>query len=108
MSLSNCLLARNTELTVQRVIDLVAGLGAEVIVADIGSTNGTVQAAQAHGAKVHVVDWHVNFGAAQIDALALTTGDWVLWGSIPTKGCCPEGVSKWPRSCLHPAFLRPL
>jgi hypothetical protein len=104
MSLSICLITRNAEHTVKRVLGSVAGLGAEVIVADTGSTDGTVQAARAQGAKVHVIEWHDHFGAAQNEALAQAAGDWVLWLN-PDEELLPQGREHMAALLARPEAL---
>jgi tetratricopeptide (TPR) repeat protein len=73
------LLTRDAESNLARALHSVAPLGAEVIVADTGSRDGTVQVARALGATVHVIPWQDDFGTAQNQALDLASGDWVLW-----------------------------
>src|ERR1051325_276483 len=79
VSLSICLITRDAEQKIQRVLGSIASLGAEVIVLDTGSTDQTVQAAQALGAKVRVIAWQEDFALAQNQALAQATGEWVFW-----------------------------
>ncbi len=79
MSLSICLITRDAEQTIERVLRSVSALGAEIIVADTGSRDGTVAAAQAHGAAVSVIPWQDDFAAAQNQALERATGDRVFW-----------------------------
>ena len=50
----------------------------ERIVVDSGSTDGTVSIARAKGAKVSEHDW-LGFGQQKNFALALASGDWILW-----------------------------
>jgi tetratricopeptide (TPR) repeat protein len=104
MSLSICLLTRNAEHTVQRPIDSVAGLGAEIIVVDTGSTDDTVQAARARGAKAHVIDWHDDFGAVQNNALAQASGDWILWLN-PDEELLPQGREQLAALMARPEAL---
>jgi hypothetical protein len=78
-SLSICLLTRDAEPKMERVLRSVASLGAEVLVGDTGSRDGTVQAAQALGAAVLAVPWQDDFGAAQNQVLDRATGEWVFW-----------------------------
>jgi hypothetical protein len=79
MSLSICLVTRNAEQTIAAALGSVADLGAELVVADTGSTDGTVAAAGALGAKVSTIAWQHDFAAAQNEAMDQATGDWVLW-----------------------------
>ena len=50
----------------------------EFIVVDSGSTDGTVELAQALGARVEVTSDWPGFGPQKNRALDLATGDWVL------------------------------
>lgn len=79
MSLSICLLTRDAYPHIERALRSVAPLGAEVILGDTGSRDGTVEAAQALGATVVAVPWADDFGAAQNLVLDRARGDWVLW-----------------------------
>jgi hypothetical protein len=79
MALSVCLLTRNEEANLPRVLASVAGLADEVVVADTGSTDRTREVAAQRGARVYSVGWQDDFAAGRNSALARATGDWVLW-----------------------------
>ena len=79
MSLTVCLITRDAEDRIERALRSLAPLGAEVLVADTGSRDGTVQAARALGATAFTVAWQDDFAAAQNAALDRASGDWVLW-----------------------------
>src|SRR5439155_2046407 len=79
MSLTVCLITRDAEEKLERTLRSVAPLGAELLVADTGSRDGTVQAARALGATAFAVAWQDDFAAAQNAALDRAAGDWVLW-----------------------------
>src|SRR6516164_1479948 len=79
MSLSICLVTRNEEGKLDRLLRSVAGLAEEVIVADTGSTDRTVAIAQEHGARVVMHKWRDDFGAARNFVLDQANGDWILW-----------------------------
>jgi hypothetical protein len=79
MSLSICLVTRNHASRVAVALRSVADLGAQLIVADTGSTDATADEARAAGAHVLAVPWHHDFSEAQNQALAAATTDWVLW-----------------------------
>src|SRR5207245_1820404 len=51
----------------------------EIIVADTGSKDRTIEIAAGLGAKVSSVEWQDDFSAARNFALDQATGDWVLW-----------------------------
>jgi hypothetical protein len=79
MTLTVCLLTRNDERNLPRVLDSVAGLADEVLVADTGSTDCTMQVARERGAQVFSTPWDDDFAAARDAVLARATSDWVLW-----------------------------
>jgi hypothetical protein len=79
MSLSVCLITRNEEKHLAQALASVAGLADQVVVADTGSTDGTVAVAARHGAEVSHVAWDDDFAAARNFALDRATSDWVLW-----------------------------
>ena len=95
MSLSICLITRNAEQAIPRALTSVATLAAEVIVIDTGSSDATVAVATALGAKVSVIPWQDDFGAAQNQAMAQATGDWVLWLN-PDEELMPQGQEQIP------------
>src|SRR5262245_21570036 len=79
MSLTVCLLTRNEAGNLDRVLGSVAGVADEVVVADTGSTDATVEKAQALGARVTSVAWDDDFSAGRNQALDQATSDWILW-----------------------------
>lgn len=79
MSLSVCLVTRNAASRLATALRSVADLGAQIVVADTGSTDDTVPVAHAAGARVEAVAWQDDFAAAQNQALAAATGEWILW-----------------------------
>src|SRR5438045_1279387 len=89
MLLSVCLLTRNEEKNIARVLHSVVGFADEVIVADTGSTDRTVALAAQVGAKVCPISWEDDFAAGRNQALAQATGDWILWLN-PDEELLPE------------------
>ncbi len=77
--LSVCLLTRNEEANIERVLRSVQGFTDEVVVADTGSTDRTVEFAKAMGARVTSVSWDDDFSEGRNVALRQATGDWILW-----------------------------
>jgi tetratricopeptide (TPR) repeat protein len=98
MSLSVCLLTRNEEHNIERVLRSVAGIADEVIVADTGSTDRTAALAAQLGAKVSDFDWKDDFAEGRNFALARATGDWILWLN-PDEELLPQSRKVLPR-CL--------
>jgi hypothetical protein len=89
MALSVCLLTRNEERNIARVLRSVAGLANQVIVADTGSDDRTASLAGELGATVSQFDWNDDFSAGRNFALRQATGDWVLWLN-PDEEVLPE------------------
>ena len=56
----------------------VAGFVDELVVVDTGSHDATVEIARRHGATVYSIPWPGDFAPARNEALARTSGDWVL------------------------------
>jgi Glycosyl transferase family 2 len=79
MKLSVCLVTRNDEKNLPRVLGSVNGIADEVIVAETGSTDGTLATAQSLGAKVSLFPWDDDFSAARNYALEQAGGEWILW-----------------------------
>lgn len=79
MGLSVCLVTRDAAARLPRVLGSVAAVADEVFVADTGSSDATVQIAQAHGARAEVMPWRDDFAEACNFALDRVRGDWVLW-----------------------------
>ena len=77
--LSVCTLTRNEESNIERALVSVAKFADEVVVADTGSTDRTVEIAEKLGAKVLKVAWHDDFSSGRNAAIEASTGDWVLW-----------------------------
>jgi glycosyltransferase involved in cell wall biosynthesis len=79
MSLSVCLIARNEESNLPRALRSVREVADEVIVADTGSTDATVEVARQWGASICHFPWCDDFSAARNHAIEQATGDWILW-----------------------------
>lgn len=76
--LSICMIVKNEEAVLGRALASAAGMGAELVVVDTGSTDGTVAIAEAAGATVHHFAWIDDFSAARNFAFEKATGTWML------------------------------
>ncbi len=87
--LSVCLLTRDEVGNIERVLRSVEGVADEVIIADTGSTDGTVRRARELGATVVPHVWSEDFSSGRNAALAAASCDWVLWLN-PDEELTPE------------------
>ena len=56
----------------------VRSIADEIVIADTGSTDGTVAVARRFGAKVFSIEWRHDFAEARNHSLEAATGDWLL------------------------------
>lgn len=76
--LSVSMIVKNEEQFLDQCLSTLEGVAHQVVVVDTGSTDRTVQIAEAYGAEVHHFEWCDDFAAARNFALEQTRGDWVL------------------------------
>ncbi len=76
--LTVCLITKNEEKFLAAALASIRELAAQIIVADTGSTDRTVEIAKEFGAEVYSFTWGDDFAAARNAALAHATGDWIL------------------------------
>ena len=50
----------------------------EIVIADSGSRDRTLEIARGYGARILTIEWK-GYGAARNSAVATATGDWILW-----------------------------
>ena len=78
-TLSLCLIVKNEEAMLPDFLTGVAGLWDELIAADTGSTDRTVDLLTEAGAQVVSFPWRDDFAAARNASIAPATGDWILF-----------------------------
>jgi glycosyltransferase involved in cell wall biosynthesis len=73
------MIVKNEAGNLERCLDSVRGLVAEIVAVDTGSTDATPEIARRHGAKVFSFDFtKVDFAAARNYGLGKATGKWIL------------------------------
>ncbi|MFQ5606399.1 MAG: glycosyltransferase family 2 protein [Candidatus Zixiibacteriota bacterium] len=75
-TLSVIIITKNEERNIQECLESVAWAG-EIVLADSGSTDRTVEIAERHGARVKRVEWE-GFGLTKQRALESVSGEWAL------------------------------
>lgn len=76
--LSLCMIVRQERDLLERCLRSVCDLVDEIVVVDTGSTDGTQQTAQAHGARLIQATWENDFAAARNRSLEAARGRWIL------------------------------
>ncbi len=79
MDLSVCLIVRNEQKNLDRVLRSVGPVPNEIILTDTGSTDGTVELAKDLNAKVSHFTWCDDFAAARNFCFSQASGDWIFW-----------------------------
>ena len=75
--LSTCLITRNEEHNLPRVLNSVRGVADEIVVVDCGSTDRTLEIARDYNARVITQAW-TNFAEQKNIAAAAASHDWIL------------------------------
>lgn len=78
MDLSLCMIVKNEEASLPQVLETVQPIVDEMVILDTGSSDRTVEIAQAYGARVYHFQWCNDFSAARNHALQYVRGRWVL------------------------------
>lgn len=73
------MIVRDEARTLDTALESVRTIADEVVVLDTGSTDRTVEIAEAAGATVHRAAWNDDFAVARNACLQHVRGEWVLW-----------------------------
>ncbi len=77
--ISLCMIVRNEERVLGACLESARPFFIEVIVVDTGSTDRTVEIAEAAGAKVYHFPWCDSFAAARNESMRYANGRWIFW-----------------------------
>lgn len=78
LKLSLCLIAKNEEFHLPKLLESIKTFVDEIILVDTGSTDRTKEIGEKFGASVFDFEWNNDFSAARNHAIDQATGDWVL------------------------------
>lgn len=73
-----CLIVKNEEDCLDRVLGNVKPHVNEIVVLDTGSTDRTVEIAKSHGALVKQYTWNDDFASARNESMKYATSEWIL------------------------------
>lgn len=79
LMISACVIVRNEAKNLPKWLESMKVFADELIVVDTGSTDETVQIAEAAGAKVYHFEWIDDFAAAKNYAIERATGSWLTF-----------------------------
>lgn len=73
------MIVKNEAENLPRLFESIKGCFDEIHITDTGSTDGTIEIAKAHGAKVHHFTWVNDFSAARNASFEPVKTDYVMW-----------------------------
>ena len=105
--ISQCMIVKNEEDTIERALSWGKGIVSEQIVVDTGSTDRTVELAEKMGAQVYHFQWINDFAAAKNFAIENGSRFWTRTSILQKKRrsfCFTLSVSciLWARKALSP------
>jgi len=72
------MIVKDAAATLRACLESVCGVADEIVIADTGSSDATIQIAQEFGARVFNVPWENDFAVARNRSLAEVQAEWVL------------------------------
>lgn len=79
MLISLCMIVRDEENTLPRLLDGAEGLYDELVIADTGSRDGTYKIAEKYADVLFSLPWKDDFSYARNEVLARAHGEYLLW-----------------------------
>jgi hypothetical protein len=77
--LSVCLIAKNEEVNLEKVLSSIKPVADEIVLTDTGSTDRTIEIATAFGARICHYQWNDDLSAARNYCYKQAKGDWIFW-----------------------------
>lgn len=79
ISISLCMIVKNEEKTIARLLDSIKGLVDEIIIVDTGSNDNTKKIVSSYTDKIYDFKWVNDFSAARNYAFSLANKEYCLW-----------------------------
>ena len=102
IKISACLIAKNEAKDLPRWVKNVSAYSDEIVFADTGSNDGTVEIAEKAGIIVHHYPWRDDFSVARNFVLEKAQGDWIAFLDADEFFAAPEkvrGFLAWADCC---------
>ncbi len=77
--LSVIMIVKDEEQYLRECLESVKDVADEIVIADTGSTDGSMRIAKEYGAVCIDIPWNEDFSEARNASLAKATGNWALW-----------------------------
>lgn len=87
------MIVRNEEQFLEGCLHSVQGVVDEIVIADTGSSDRTIDIARGYGARVISIPWQNDFSAARNASLQQATGDWILYLDADERLASGQGVT---------------
>lgn len=76
--ISLCIITKNEEKNLERCLSCIKDYPFEIIIADTGSTDGTIDIAKKYTDLIYHFDWINDFAAARNFSISKASNDWIL------------------------------
>lgn len=93
MTISACIIMKNEQQVVLRMLNSIQKHVDEIIVVDTGSTDQSVAIVEKAGIKVYQFEWTNSFAEARNYSLSLATSDWIFWIDCDEELIVPDQYS---------------
>ncbi len=110
-TLSVCMIVKNESALLGRCLQSVKEAADEIVVADTGSNDSTVDIAKSFGAIVVETEWQNNFALARNISIQHASGQWILWldaDDVVPQESIPglNELKKRPPECVFAMLIR--